>query len=72
MHPVYYEWKLWVGVALMLSALWVSYMQLRSYSDDEWASLTDREQDQILWLRSSTGTIIGLILWISAALLLGM
>ena len=68
--PIYSGWQLWVGVALMLLALRLSYTQLRSYSADEWNSLTDDEQVRLLWLRGTWGGLMIATLWVASMAIL--
>lgn len=67
---LYWSWKLWTGVLLMLIAATLSYQQLRGFTADEWASLTDQEQTRLLWMRSALGQISLVSLWVGAAALL--
>jgi len=71
MHPIYTSWPLWVGTTIMLVAMQLSYMRLRGYSADEWASLTGSEQRAILRVRSYLGGVIIILLWVLAVVVLG-
>ena len=67
---IYMRPGLWIGVVLMLLALRLSYTQLRSFSADEWNSLTDPEQDRILWWRSTAGGLTVCGLWFASLAML--